>query len=348
MSLWKNVLELNSEREIISGSNKELCDAIGRGSDLRIYTEFRHNEHIDPSSADDDLISEVSEFHETCLFEKSWSAGIMTMRQPVSLPDSFGPRSSMSFFLYNQDGRQAIARPYLDGISVGGVPGSSAVDPHIQMPKYREYTAWDTETNAPSSNFIYDFGRFRFHVCDNWQEVYSHDKNGSPVFGSLETLIEAFHEGSEIKAGITGLFEDLGDPDSQTNEWSELVHSRVRAGKARVHTPRHAADGSRQRRLRDQGSALGYDTFHSRMIDHEVFIQTGWGYYYNDNKVFIAETHPLVKVKPAIPLSYESEGWNFGWVILRTDGACVERIYNPYTLQDTDTNRRYGIRWFVR
>lgn len=69
-----------------------------------------------------------------CLFEKSWSAEIMTMRQPVSLPRCFGTRSSMSFFLYNQDGRQAIARPYLDGIPAGGVPGSSTINTHVQMP----------------------------------------------------------------------------------------------------------------------------------------------------------------------------------------------------------------------
>ena len=65
--------------------------------------------------------------------------------------------------------------------------------------------------------------------------------------------------------------------DSQTNERSELAHSvgivprlsppvrpliRMRAGKARFHTPRLAAERSRLWRLRIQGSALGYDTFH--------------------------------------------------------------------------------------
>ncbi|RKX97226.1 MAG: hypothetical protein DRZ90_06885, partial [Spirochaetes bacterium] len=63
MKSWKNVLELSSNRNIVSGSEKALCDAIGRGADLRIYTEFRHNEHIDTSSDNNDLISEVSEFH---------------------------------------------------------------------------------------------------------------------------------------------------------------------------------------------------------------------------------------------------------------------------------------------
>jgi len=299
MSKWTNVLELNSKREIVSGSEKKLCDAIGRGADLRIYTEFRHNEHIDPSSEDSDLIQEVSEFRETCLLDNRWAAGFMTLRQPVSLPDRFGPRPSMSFFLYNQNGQQAIARPFLDGIPVEGIPEASAVNNHEEMPKYHEQSAWDVDTNAPSSNFIYDFGKFRYSVCDNWQEVYSHDETGQPISGSLESLTKAFYEGCEVKAGISGFFDDLSDPDLQS-------------------------------------------------MENEVFIQTGWGYYYTGKKLFIAETHPLVKCKPTIPLMYESRGWNFGWIVLRTDGACVERICDPYTLQFSDTDRRFKIRWFIR
>ncbi len=299
MSLWTYVLELNSKREIVSGSEKMLCDAVDRGADVRIYTEFRHNEHIDPSSTDNDLIQEVSEFRETCLVDKRWTAGFMTLRQPVSLPDKFGPRSSMSFFLYNQNGQQAIARPFLDGVPAVGVPGSSPIHTHAEMPKYHEQSSWDIDTNAPSSNFIYDFEKFRYAVCDNWQEVYSHDENGRPLSGSLERLTEAFCDGCEIKAGISGFFDNMSGSGSQSTE-------------------------------------------------HEVFIQIGWGYYYNNKKIFIAETHPLVKCKPAIPLLYESNGWNFGWVVLRTDGACVERICDPYTLQFTDEKRQLKIRWFIR
>ena len=299
MTQWKNVLELNSKREIVSGSEKALCDAVGRGSDLRIYTEFHHNEHIDPSSTDHDLIQEVSEFRETCLLDNKWAAGFMTLRQPVSLPDQFGSRSSISFFLYNQNGQQAIARPYLDGAPALSLPGPSPIENHGQMLKYHEQSAWDAKTNAPSSNFIYDFEKFRYIVCDNWKEVYSHDETGQPISGSLKSLTEAFTEGCEVKAGISGFFDDLAGEESQSP-------------------------------------------------GNEVFIQTGWGYYYNDRKEFIAETHPLVKCKPAIPLVYESRGWNFGWIILRTDGPCVERICDPYTLQFTDVNRRFKIRWFVR
>jgi hypothetical protein len=48
----------------------------------------------------------VAEFRVTYLLDDSWSAGIMTLRQPVELPEGFGPRPSLSCFLYNQDGSQ--------------------------------------------------------------------------------------------------------------------------------------------------------------------------------------------------------------------------------------------------
>ena len=52
-----------------------------------------------------------------------WVAGLMTNRQPLS-GVGFGPRSSMSYFLYNQDGQQACARLFLDGPPPIGAPGT--------------------------------------------------------------------------------------------------------------------------------------------------------------------------------------------------------------------------------
>ena len=58
----------------------------------------------------------------------------------------------------------------------------------------------------------------------------------------------------------------------------------------------------------------------ARAIEHEVFVQVGSCYYYTESRLFLAETHPVVLVKPVIPLHYTSKGWNFGWLIPRTDG----------------------------
>ena len=83
------------------------------------------------------------------------------------------------------------------------------------MPKYHQQDGWDGETNAPSSNFIYDFDVFKYWVRDDWREVLSHSKNGEVVSGSLEELADAFSEGAEVKVGIRGLCHDLtgeGEP----------------------------------------------------------------------------------------------------------------------------------------
>lgn len=210
MNGWHKVLELDSARVPIGGSAAALRSAIGRGADLRIYTEFRHNEHVEPGSPNDEIVREVSDFRITYLVGERWAAGIMNLRMPIVPPAGFGPRASMSFFLYNEDGRQAIARPYLDGVPAAGSPGPGTLDDHGDMPKYHQQDAWDTGTNAPSSNFIYDFDVFRYFVCDDWREVLAHDAGGRVTGGSLDALVEAFSAGAEIKVGIRGLCADLG------------------------------------------------------------------------------------------------------------------------------------------
>jgi hypothetical protein len=209
--MWQSVLELNSQRDIVAGSNAALSNAIRRGADLRIYTEFIHNEHIDVHSDNNELVREVSEFPVTYLLEDRWVAAIMSRRQPISPPDSFGPRPSMSFFLYNQDGQQAIARPYLDGEVTTG----SAHEVPAEMSKYHLQQNWDESTNAPSQNFIYDFELYRFYVNNGWREVFANDAQGNPQSGSLEELEAAFANGCEVKVAVRGLCSDLG---------SELEH----------------------------------------------------------------------------------------------------------------------------
>ena len=81
---------------------------------------------------------------------------------------------------------------------------------------------------------------------------------------------------------------------------------------------------------------------------HEVFIQTGWGYYYSEQKLFVSATHPLVRVCPGVPLVYRSGGWDFGWLVIRTDGYAVKRICDPHTLALADEADRFAVRWLVR
>ena len=296
---WNCVLELNTERQTVAGSEKALADAIRRGCDLRVYTEFIHNEHIDVTSDSTERIREVAEFGVTYLLADSWTAGVMSLRQPVSLPDGFGPRASMSFFLYNQNGQQAIARLHLDGQQTTQNLGAPQIDNHIDMPKYHAQDGWNRQTNAPSQNFIYDFDLYRFYVRDEWREVLSHDADGAVQSGSVHDLADAFSQGCEVKVGVRGLCGNLAE-DS---------------------TP---------------------------VVDHEVFVQTGSCYYYTAQQLFIAGTHPTIRVKPALPLVYTSRGWDFGWLMVRTDGLVVYRRCDPYTLAFEDITGNYAVRWFVR
>ena len=292
-SSWNCVLELDGEQKVAGGGTEALVAAILRGADLRIHTDFRHNEHVDLGSENSEMVNEVSEFHETCVMDDRWAAGFMTTRQPVALPDGFGP-PSMSFFMYNQDGRQAIARPYLAPRPT--VKDDSTQTP-VEMAKYHEQDSWDEDTNAPCSNFVYDFEVIRYFVRDDWREVLAHDEQGQVTAGSIDALHEAFLAGCEVKVGVMGLYDDL------------------------------AAGGG---------------------MRHEVFIQTGWGYYYSEQKLFVSATHPLVRVCPGVPLVYRSGGWDFGWLVIRTDGYAVKRICDPHTLALADEADRFAVRWLVR
>lgn len=291
-------LELSGDRSLRAGSQAALAEAIRRGADLRIATEFRHNEHIDTSSASRELVREVAEFRVTYLIDDRWSAGIMTLRQPVELPEGFGPRPSMSFFLYNQDGSQAIARPYLDGQPASGGLGAAPIDDHSAMPRYHQHDSWDAGTNAPSSNFVYDFDGYRFLVNDRWREALAHAADGSVLAGSVEQLAEAFAEGRPVKLGIRGLCADLAEPGAPPP-------------------------------------------------DHEVFVHAGSCYYYTERRLFMTGTHPLVRVRPAAPLRYTSRGWDFGWLMARSDGQVARWLCDPYTLAFTKSTAHYSMRWLV-
>jgi hypothetical protein len=299
MSTWKCVLELGSDRRIAGGSEAALAEAVRRGADLRIYTEFRHNEHLDTSSDNPEIVQEVSDFRVTYLLEDRWVAGIMNLRMPIDPPVGFGPRASMSFFLYNQNGQQSIARPHLDGIPAKGSRGPSPIAEHLDMPKYHQQDSWDTGTNAPSHNFIYDFEVFRYLVRDEWREVLAHTAHGKVTKGSIEELATAFESGCEIKVAIRGLCDDLGGGPGQA-------------------------------------------------INHEVFVQTGPGYYSTERRIFAAGTQPVVRVKPAIPMLYGSGNWDFGWFMPRNDGFVAYWLCDPYTLAFRKAETQHAIRWFVR
>ena len=207
----------------------------------------------------------------------------------------------MSFFMYNEDGRQAVARPYLEEEII--VPKVETDEPVYQGPgcdetKWHEGGRYDEDTNAPCNNFIYDFYSYKFLVNDDWEEVLSHDAEGNILSGDPRKLDEASSAGKELKVAIRGVCNGL---------WGE-----------------------------------------ENMMDHELFIQTGPHYFYSETGYMVAETRPFVRIKPAIPMRYESHNWDFGWAIVRSDGHVAGLYYDPYTLKPERTFTRHAMRWFVR
>ena len=55
---WRVAVELDERQQLVSGTAADLRDAIRNGADLRIYSEFYHDEHIDPESSRHELIQE--------------------------------------------------------------------------------------------------------------------------------------------------------------------------------------------------------------------------------------------------------------------------------------------------
>lgn len=213
----KCVLELDMQRKIVNGSPEQLQKAIKNAANLRIYTEFKHNEHIDTSSDNDEMIREVSDFPATYLIDDRWACGIMTLRQPVTLPDRFGERASMSFFMYNENGLQACARPFLDHhgyVECGDLPPAAMFnsgDEEKPMIHMHEIDDIQDSANSNIRNFIYDFYSYKFFVQDDWTEVLSHDENGNVITGSAKALDEASSAGYDIKVGISGICDNLCD-----------------------------------------------------------------------------------------------------------------------------------------
>lgn len=130
------------------------------------------------------------------MIDGRFAAGIENMRAPVRLATDetagFHMRPSFSFFLYNQDGRQAIARPFVDASAppsaAGGERGLSPVAAHAGMAKYHELSSSDAGTNAPSSTSVYDFEYYRFFVRPGWKELFAHAADGTATSGSLDAL----------------------------------------------------------------------------------------------------------------------------------------------------------------
>ncbi len=310
---WTVALALDPRRQVIGGSKQALVDALARGADLRVYTEFLFQEHIEPAwTGDPSLrgpIREVIDFRETIIVEGCHAAGVTTLRQPLHPPLGFnGTAAKMAYFCYTSDADQACANVLIagsdaDAARAPGAPqrGARMTRPTPpDMPKMSPEDAFDLGTLGPSRTFVYDMEVYRFIVRDDWQEVLAHDADGAVLRGSIDALEEAQIAGRELKVAIRGLGAEVG-------------------------------------------AAVGLPP-----LDHEIISCVGSGFFHVGARLYNALTHPIIRVAPAIPLRYRSQGWDLVWVHLRTDGLATVRRMDPWTQAWRDTQARYAARWFAR
>ncbi len=206
-SSWQCLLELDAQRNVTSGDARTLCDAIARGADLRVYTEWLFEEHVAPDlgrpARDDEagLLQEVIDFRETILVGNDYASGITTQRQAILPTVAFnrnGP-PRMSFFMYDTQGCQACANVLFDE------PFQVAHQTTMDAPKMHDVDPHDAGSFAPSTNFIYDMERYRYFVRDDWRQVLHHDAHSRVIEGSFKDLHAAHHSGCDLKVAISDL-----------------------------------------------------------------------------------------------------------------------------------------------
>ena len=212
---WTLALELGPDRSVTAGSKADLAAAVGRGADLRVYTEFLFEEHIVPGGngdpSQDGLIREVIDFRETILVGDGHVGAVTTQRQPLEPPFGFnGTEPRMSFFMYTSDGDQALAGLVFGGVEGAPAPGGRMVEPPpADMPKMGPQEFFDLGTSGPSRNFVYDMETYRYFVRDDWEEILAHDVDGRVTVGTFDALEAAQVAGREIKVGVLDLAADL-------------------------------------------------------------------------------------------------------------------------------------------
>lgn len=83
-------------------------------------------------------------------------------------------------------------------------------------------------------------------------------------------------------------------------------------------------------------------------VSHEAFVTLHSVYNHEDAGFLGGESMPMVRVAPAVPMRYQTDQWDYGWILPRTDGIVHQLIMNPYTRQVRQEAGRFAVRWFAR
>ena len=89
--------------------------------------------------------------------------------------------------------------------------GALAAQPYFSFFKYDtsgtfSQIKWMLDNATFDESQPYEYGLYRWFVCDRWRVVYEHDADGNRVAGDLTELMECVRQGRSIKVGVRQLF----------------------------------------------------------------------------------------------------------------------------------------------
>lgn len=300
-------------------------------------------------STNNELIAESSSFNITLLCYSddkppeaghgpSWLAGIMTARQPVNCNDTSGPGGfngtpGLSIFMYNPDGQQARAFVQLDPDKLR----ATGPAPAPEAPDAAEVARLDLVVRMEGQMKADAAGQSTYPktLLDGRMVVQSENDVGtlapSKNFVYYFEKYDYFASSGWEVALHTGADGSLKGGSFDAFAAATAAGSRVKLGVRRL-----AAD------LAAPGSPC---------CDHEIIVECGWCFYYNESKKLSAATQPLVRVAPESadgPVLYRSGRWDLGWLFAESTGACMYRRLDPYTMAWEERKGSYEMRWFVQ
>ena len=89
--------------------------------------------------------------------------------------------------------------------------GQSLVQPYFSFFKYDSlgefsHVKWLADNQVLQEPQPYQYGVYRWYVCDRWRVVYQHDKDGNALAGDLDELQDLIRRGCSLKVGVENLF----------------------------------------------------------------------------------------------------------------------------------------------
>ena len=106
--------------------------------------------------------------------------------------------------------------------------GGPAEQPYVSLFKYDasgtfSHVKWMPDNQVFDETQAYDYGIYRWYVCDRWRSVYEHDAEGRAISGDLEELRELIRKGRTIQVGVRQLFGLAEEEDTGPEHTSFLA-----------------------------------------------------------------------------------------------------------------------------